>query len=658
MQHANDLIEEAKDQHIEQVATESLADIEFEAIDRNLPRWALSVALAYGFVNFAIFLAIAVAPVFLFSLVAIDGQVGFAALVVIALIIPLSGTLLIDFAYRWSLTGLKDVRVALAAKAAGGIGVLGAAILMFIQPYFLIPIGLSTILGVVGLQILKRFDRDDKAWDFKREEAVSILSGRDDIGFELASARSAEHTLASSVHRFGTALSGLIGFALASWLVARNVLTPESVASLAFISMLITDMILRAARAFVFASESQQNRDTIVRALSDEDDDESEIHRHIDHFSIKGLSVVKPNGDVLLGKISFDVLTGSIVQITGASGDGKSLLLKAISDPFSLSNCEVRGRVTFGGSDLWDRSGTRQAFPAVRVDPCPAILPATAQENLTCFQSDIALDRARNILRKIVYSQDIIERLASDDVPALQLPLMQQKVLGLARAFLLSPQILLLDCPEAFLQEQQVAQILDLLKSQARMGRITFIVTENRSLVEACDKVLVLQAGHAVDFGEGTDIRARHGSGWRRFTGARQLETEEALHSWLCSQFIRNGDEGNRRRVCEIGSNILAHYCLSCSSDDQGEITFECKQKAGSMELRVSDDKEPISTIQFEQAKQQLFGDNLTTQLSPLSKVLRDARNVRTDSRFGQREMSMDIETYDPRKRQQAASKE
>ena len=656
MQHSNELIEDALDRQEEQTASEGNIDVVFQSIDRTLPRWAFPVALAYGSANFAIYFALAVAPLFLFSLVVMDGQIGFAPLLVVGLLVPLLGTLLIDFAYRWSLSGLKDVRTAVAAKAAGAIGLAGAAILIFVQPFFAIPIGLSVLLSGGGLILLRRYDRDEKAWDFKREEVVSILSGRDDFGLKLAKIRKSEHSLANSVHRFGTVFAGLMGFALASWLTVRNVLTQESVASLAFISMLITDMILRAVRSYVFARVNQQKHEAVVRALNnDSPDDTNEVSQSFDHFSIKSLTVTEPNGDLLLDRISFDVLPGSMVQITGSSGDGKSLLLRALSDPFSLTNCEIRGQVTFSGYDLWERRGQQQVFPAVRVDPCPAILPASAQKNLTCFQSDIALDRARAILRKIVYSQDMIERLASDDVPATELPLMQQKVLGLARAFLLSPQILLLDSPEAFLQDQQISQILELLKSQTRLGRIALIVTENRALIEACDKVLVLQGGRAVDFGEGTDIRARHGTGWRRFTGARQLETEEALHSWLCSQFIRNGDEGNRRRVCKIGSNILAHFCLSCSSDDVGEITFECKQKAGSMELRVSDDKEPISTIQFEQARQQLHADEISGQLSPLAQVLRDANNVKTDSRFGQREISMDIETYDPRKRAKAA---
>ncbi len=656
MQHSSELIETA-DEEVRIV--EARADVaELKMLDRSTPRWAVVVALAYNSATSLIFFGVATAPLFLFSMVAVDGQQRFAPILVLALLVPLLGTLLIDFAYRWSMSGMKDVRAAVSDRSLGIIGVTATAALTFVQPFFLIPVAFSVGLAVLGLELLRRFDRDEGAWNFRKEEAVAFLSGRDDFGFKLATTKRQEHSLAVSVHRFGTAFSGLSGFALGSWLVAQNVLTLEAVAALAFLSMLITDMLLRAARSFAFADIHQQERDTLVRSLVvGQDQDDASTSMISDLLTVAGLTVTDASGRRVLDNVSFDAMPGSIVQVTGASGDGKSLLLRALTDPFSIEACEIEGQVTFGGVDFWDRRASLQTIPAVRIDSCPSVLPASALDNLTCFQPEMGAERAKSILRKIVYSQDILDRMTSQDVHAPQLPMMQQKVLGLVRGFLLSPQVLLLDCPEAFLPERQVGQVVELLKSQARLGRIAILVTDNRALMEACDKVLVLQGGRVVDYGDGTEIRARHGSGWRRFTGQRRLETEEALHSWLRSQFIRDGDEGNRRRVCKIGSNILAHFCLTSRSDDDGEITFECKQKAGAMELRVSDDREPISTIQFEQARLLAEDTSVGARLTPLAQVLKDGKNIQTESRFGTREIFLEIPTYDPRKLKDSQSK-
>jgi len=651
MQHSNELIETAAEEA--QLAGDRASEQPrtFNMIDRSAPRWSMAIALAYNGVTTAIYLVAATAPLFLFSLVAIEGQQRFAPMFVLALLIPLLGTMLIDFAYRWSMSGIKDVRTAVFERSAGIIGIIAAAALTFVQPLFLVPIAVSVAISVLIFEGLRRFDREEGAWDFKKEEAISFLSGRDDFGLQLATTKREGHSVAISAHRFGTAFSGIAAFGLGSWLVAQNVLNIEAIAALTFISMIVTDLLLRAARSFAFADIQQQVRDTNVQSRPIIFDDEDILGPDaVDRLSVSGLTVTNLDGHRLLDNVSFDVLPGSIVQISGASGDGKSLLLRALTDPFSIDGCDIDGRVVFGGVDFWDRRASIQSIPAVRVDACPSVLPASALDNITCFQPDIAEERAKSILRKIVYSQDILDQMTSPEVFAPQLPMMQLKVLGLVRAFLLSPQVLLLDCPEAFLPERQIGQVIELLKSQARLGRIAILVTENRAFMEACDKVMVLQAGRVVDFGDGTEIRARHGSGWRRFTGKRRLDTEEALHSWLRSQFIRNGDEGNRRRVCKIGSNILAHFCLTSTAADEGDITFECKQKAGAMELRVSDDREPISTILFQQARQQADDPNLSVQMSPLAHVLKDGENVQADSRFGTRELFLEVPTYDPRK--------
>ena len=650
MEHSNELIESAAKHAIENADERQTNATAIYSMDRSTPRWAIGVALAYNFSTTLVFLTVATAPLFLLSMVAVDGQARFAPIVVAGLFIPILGTLLIDYAYLWSMRGVRDMRTAVSERSFGILGLASATILTFVQPLFLIPIGFSAAIAIFILEFLRRFDRNEGAWDFKKEEATALLSGRDDFGFKLATTERQEHALSLSVHRFGVTLAGLTAFALGSWLVTSSVLTLESVAALSFISMLVVDMILRAARSYSFAEYHRTARDTLVRSHNFQTVGDESSAIELDRLRIGALTVTDSTGKRLLDNINLDVSPGAIVQITGASGEGKTLLLKALTDPFSIENCEIQGQVEFGGLNLWDRKAELQSIPAVRVDACPSILPGSTLDNITCFQPDIAAERARSFLRSIVYSQEILDQMSSPDVQATHLPMMQQKVLGLVRGFILSPQVLLLDCPEAFLADRQIGKIVEIIQSQARLGRITIMVTENRALMEACDHVLVLQGGRVVDYGDGAEIRARHGSGWRRFTGLRQLDTEDALHSWLRSQFIRNGDEANRRRVCRLGSNILAHFCLTAGSDGTGNITFECKQRAGAIELRVSDDLEPISTIQFEQARQQAEDTSMGAQLSPLAKIIKEGRNIKTDSRFGARELFLEMPTYDPRK--------
>ena len=654
MQHSNELIQAAATEATPLDGAQNLTDA-IVMSDRSTPRWALGIAILYAAVTAAVYLATAVATIFLFDLVAVEGQLRFAVLITAVIAIPLIGTSLIDYAYRWSMSGMKNQRNAVMDKASGIVGLVALLMLTMVQPLFALPIAGSVAIAGFGIELLRRFDRREDAWEFRSEEAASFLSGRDDFGFRLALQRGQTHTVAASMHRIGVALAGLSGFALGAWLAAESVLTLEAVAALSFVAMVTTDLIVRALKSLAFADVLQQARDAVV--LPPRQSEEAEVDDAIDALSVKELTVVDADGRCLLEKVSFDVAPGAIVQITGSSGDGKSLLMRAMSDPFALASCQVQGAVHFAGVDLWDRRPNRRTVPAVRVDPDPMILPASTRDNITCFQPDLSLDRVRVLLRKLVHSEDIVHRLTSPNVHAPALPQMQRKVLGLVRAFLISPHVLLLDRPEAFLPERQIGQLVNLIEAQARMGRITLLVTDNRALLDACDTVLVLQGGRVIDYGDGAEIRARHGSGWRRFTGKRALETEEALHSWLKSQFIRDGDEGNQRRVCKIASNALAYFCMTTDAKRDAEIIFECKQRAGAMELRIIDNLEPISIVQFEKARQELEQTDLSARLSPLAQVIRDTLSAVPSTDFGRRELSLEIETYDPRSRAQKDSK-
>jgi ABC-type multidrug transport system ATPase subunit len=132
---------------------------------------------------------------------------------------------------------------------------------------------------------------------------------------------------------------------------------------------------------------------------------------------------------------------------------------------------------------------------------------------------------------------------------ATTLPGTQQRVIMLARAFLLSPSLYLLDLPEQELPDKQVAALISRLTKETKMGRTILLISDNRQIQEACDHILVLQGGRVVDYGEGTETRRRLNSGWRRFVGRRQLEIEESLHSWIRSHFKRDGDDGNRAHL-------------------------------------------------------------------------------------------------------------
>jgi len=443
------------------------------------------------------------------------------------------------------------------------------------------------------------------------------------------------------------ALAGLLSFALTTWLVAQDTLQLGSVATLGLISMWLAHGWIRLLRHQLTPSSPNLARGTSVIGLptSVTDVDSSAI---LSGLSIVNLNAVRSDGHEILKEVNLEIAPGSIVQITGGSGDGKSLLLRALSDPFSIENSVVQGRVLVDGVDPWSRGNSDEKAPIVRVDPQPILLEGSALNNLTCFQSTKIQDRASRILTHLAHSVDTTDRLTSEN-RAFNLPLGQQKLLCIARAFLLSPNVYFFDLPEAFLSKYQLINVQEFITAEARRGKIFFIVTEDRALASICDHVLVMQDGKNIDFDKSAALRRRYGSGWKRFVGLRNFDTEDSLKSWLGSQFVRKGDEENKRLVNRIGLNLLTYFCQNSVDAGKGQVIFECMQKEGEFLLRASDNGEPISVAQLAQAKELSKNPTVGDWIPPLVNIMRDSEKVVVPDDCATRSITVNVKTYDPR---------
>jgi ABC-type protease/lipase transport system fused ATPase/permease subunit len=84
----------------------------------------------------------------------------------------------------------------------------------------------------------------------------------------------------------------------------------------------------------------------------------------------------------------------------------------------------------------------------------------------------------------------------------------QMQRIGLARAFYGSPNLVLLDEPDADLDdlgERALAQAVSLLK---RRGATVILVSHRSGLLQLVDKLLVMNAGQSVKFGTMDELRS------------------------------------------------------------------------------------------------------------------------------------------------------
>lgn len=611
-------------------------------IDRSSPRWATVLGAIFTLGGMLCFLALAILGVFFVTIVAEDGETGMVPVLTGLGATFALGMLVLEYAHARALAGFRQTRTDNDLRTRAGVAVMVFLVFTMVHPLLGAGIPLGVGIGALIQWILSRRADHEPLWDFLPNEAVSVLSGRDATGLGMVVSRPRTHALAEVAQRAAIGLSAIFALAAGSWLAAENTLAMAGLVPLVLATVWTVDGALRFTEARFASQGAAAVPPAEVRLGADGllGDDLG--------LTVRGLTVRDARGRALLSDINFEVGPGSTVAVMGESGAGKSLLLRALVDPFSLDGMDVSGTVLQSGTDLWLRRTQDQSVPAVLLPEHPVILPASGADNLSCFHDGELLTRGKRMLEQFVFAGDMVDSIcAAPD--ARILPSMQRRTLALARAFLLGPQLYLMDRPEDGLPEKQVSALLRRIDHETRLGRSVFLVTEDRALLESCDRIIILQEGRIVDYGQADQVRRRVAAGWARFIGARALETEDNLENWMRSHFRRDGDESNRRKVCMVASEMLAFSCQSAEAVDPGNVSFMFKHFEGHCIIRMQDGDSPISTAQLRRAEAQARREG-GRKMHPLATIVQTAMEVDVGTEMDNRVLEVKIETYDPRK--------
>jgi ABC-type multidrug transport system ATPase subunit len=335
-----------------------------------------------------------------------------------------------------------------------------------------------------------------------------------------------------------------------------------------------------------------------------------------------------------------------MVALVGDSFSGKSLLMKALSAPHDLTDLEVQGLVQLNGLQPWDRNTEVQAAAAVYLPPRPLIIPDSGQANLMHPTGEMAR-RAEYLLKSLLHNADTTQRILNCR-NATQLSHSEQKALGFVRAVCLRPSLYLLDRPEDGCPEMLRSTLLTRLRDEVRRGATVLVATEDRAMLEACDQLINLQNGRLVEMAPAAEMRARASAGWQRFVAPCELESEDALDSWINAQFRRDGDGANRRAVCMVANEMLTLACRTDMPSAIQSVCFEIKLFAGQCVLRMRQ-AQPLSSGALERAATQARGDAPLTD-TPLARIVRDSLSVENTRPDNQHWLEVAIAIYDPRK--------
>ena len=206
-----------------------------------------------------------------------------------------------------------------------------------------------------------------------------------------------------------------------------------------------------------------------------------------------------PGGRVALVDVSFAMSTGEMLFITGHSGAGKSTLLKLVQ----LAERPSRGTVLFGERNLLKVRGRkvplhRRSIGVVYQDH-RLLADRTVGENvaLPLVLRGMGRSEAGKRVRAALDRLGLGDR---DKALPTQLSAGEQQRVGIARAIVAEPALLIADEPTGNLDPTLSAEIMALFASLPERGTAVMVASHDLHLVKRMKKrVLVLDHGHLVD---------------------------------------------------------------------------------------------------------------------------------------------------------------
>ena len=228
-----------------------------------------------------------------------------------------------------------------------------------------------------------------------------------------------------------------------------------------------------------------------------------------------------------LGPISLKVPAGGSLAVVGGIGSGKSILLQTLAGLRTIQE----GRYEVDGQPLGDAT-LRRHWAGLGWVPQEAFLFSTSlRENLTQGRPGASEAEIWEVA-EVVCLDDLIRRLPAglDTIVGERGVVLsggERQRTALARALLKKPRLLLMDDALSAVDAETESRILENLKKY--LGRTTLVLATHRIFVaELCEEVLVMEQGHAIQFGTAVQLAGQPGL-YARLKRLQSLE-REILH--------------------------------------------------------------------------------------------------------------------------------
>jgi oligopeptide transport system ATP-binding protein len=234
------------------------------------------------------------------------------------------------------------------------------------------------------------------------------------------------------------------------------------------------------------------------------------------HFPIKGGVLGTTFAHVrAVDGVSFDLKAGETLGIVGESGCGKSTLGRAVLRLIKATE----GRVVWAGRDLFglgakELRGERRQMQIIFQDPLASLDPRMSVESiiakpLRIFHPELSRAEVRKRVFETMNQVGLAAGMANRYPHEFSGGQCQR--IGIARAIILKPRLIVCDEPVSALDVSIQAQIINLLMElQRELGVSLLFISHNLAVVRHIShRVMVLYLGKVMEIAERDDFYAR-----------------------------------------------------------------------------------------------------------------------------------------------------
>jgi len=203
-------------------------------------------------------------------------------------------------------------------------------------------------------------------------------------------------------------------------------------------------------------------------------------------------------GPEILTDVSLTLEAGSFHYLTGASGSGKTSLMRLLS----IGMLPTRGDIDIFGQDVMQLSRSKRAeirrqigviFQDFRLMPHLSLYDNIA---MPLRLADISEKKIKNAV------EDMAEWIGLKDYLKSKPPFLsggQQQRVAIARAVITKPKILIADEPTGSLDDLMGEKIMSLFEELNKSGTAILIATHDKSMMKKFDHPQIkLRAGHVI----------------------------------------------------------------------------------------------------------------------------------------------------------------